>query len=97
MKLLRIPYLKTFGLLVASCVITFSVSAQDIHFSQFFEAPLLRNPSLAGAGVEVLVSLTLFSSQKAGTVKSVLYPPMVTLFVSVSEHPRLLEPIKLTE
>ena len=25
-----------------------SVRAQDIHFSQFFEAPLLRNPSLAG-------------------------------------------------
>jgi type IX secretion system PorP/SprF family membrane protein len=25
-----------------------SVTAQDIHFSQFFEAPLLRNPSLAG-------------------------------------------------
>ena len=25
-----------------------SVSAQDIHFSQFFEAPLWRNPSLAG-------------------------------------------------
>jgi len=25
-----------------------SASAQDIHFSQFFEAPLLRNPSLAG-------------------------------------------------
>jgi len=24
------------------------VQAQDIHFSQFFEAPLLRNPSLAG-------------------------------------------------
>ena len=24
------------------------VSAQDIHFSQFFETPLLRNPSLAG-------------------------------------------------
>jgi len=24
------------------------VEAQDIHFSQFFEAPLLRNPSLAG-------------------------------------------------
>jgi hypothetical protein len=22
--------------------------SQDIHFSQFFEAPLLRNPSLAG-------------------------------------------------
>jgi type IX secretion system PorP/SprF family membrane protein len=25
-----------------------STKAQDIHFSQFFEAPLLRNPSLAG-------------------------------------------------
>jgi len=25
-----------------------NASAQDIHFSQFFEAPLLRNPSLAG-------------------------------------------------
>jgi len=25
-----------------------NVAAQDIHFSQFFEAPLLRNPSLAG-------------------------------------------------
>jgi type IX secretion system PorP/SprF family membrane protein len=25
-----------------------SARAQDIHFSQFFEAPLLRNPSLAG-------------------------------------------------
>src|SRR5579871_2190773 len=26
----------------------FSATAQDIHFSQFFETPLLRNPSLAG-------------------------------------------------
>jgi type IX secretion system PorP/SprF family membrane protein len=26
----------------------FSVQAQDIHFSQFFETPILRNPSLAG-------------------------------------------------
>jgi type IX secretion system PorP/SprF family membrane protein len=25
-----------------------STTAQDLHFSQFFEAPLLRNPSLAG-------------------------------------------------
>jgi type IX secretion system PorP/SprF family membrane protein len=28
--------------------IAISAVAQDIHFSQFFEAPLLRNPSLAG-------------------------------------------------
>src|ERR1051325_4033280 len=26
----------------------FACKAQDLHFSQFFEAPLLRNPSLAG-------------------------------------------------
>jgi len=26
----------------------FAANAQDLHFSQFFEAPLLRNPSLAG-------------------------------------------------
>ncbi|MEP6746816.1 MAG: PorP/SprF family type IX secretion system membrane protein [Bacteroidota bacterium] len=32
-------------LLVCLCS---QVSAQDMHFSQFFEAPLLRNPSLAG-------------------------------------------------
>jgi len=33
---------------VVSVLAAISVSAQDIHFSQFFEAPLLRNPSLAG-------------------------------------------------
>ena len=32
-------------LLVAASITT---NAQDIHFSQFFETPLLRNPSLAG-------------------------------------------------
>lgn len=32
------------------CITIFShaIKAQDLHFSQFFEAPLLRNPSLAG-------------------------------------------------
>ena len=29
-------------------VTTISLHAQDVHFSQFFEAPLWRNPSLAG-------------------------------------------------
>src|SRR5215210_7762258 len=33
------------GLLI---LIASATKAQDIHFSQFFEAPLLRNPSLAG-------------------------------------------------
>jgi type IX secretion system PorP/SprF family membrane protein len=31
-----------------SSMLSFSSFSQDIHFSQFFEAPLLRNPSLAG-------------------------------------------------
>ena len=37
--------------IVLCCIITTAAlpsSAQDIHFSQFFEAPLLRNPALAG-------------------------------------------------
>lgn len=34
--------------LLASLFVSLSTTAQDIHFSQFFEAPLLRNPSLAG-------------------------------------------------
>ncbi|MEP7236952.1 MAG: PorP/SprF family type IX secretion system membrane protein [Ferruginibacter sp.] len=33
-------------LLILTC--SLNVKAQDIHFSQFFETPLLRNPSLAG-------------------------------------------------
>ena len=35
-----------FTLLVLVCPVP--VKAQDIHFSQFFQTPLLRNPSLAG-------------------------------------------------
>jgi type IX secretion system PorP/SprF family membrane protein len=32
----------------ASCILPVGSNAQDIHFSQFFETPLLRNPALAG-------------------------------------------------
>src|SRR5829696_6582582 len=35
-------------LLLTAFMLSFAIRAQDIHFSQFFEAPLLRNPSLAG-------------------------------------------------
>ncbi|HYC28933.1 MAG TPA: PorP/SprF family type IX secretion system membrane protein, partial [Chitinophagaceae bacterium] len=35
-------------LLLATIICSLELKAQDIHFSQFFEAPLLRNPSLAG-------------------------------------------------
>lgn len=38
------------GLLLFSflCLFFFKIDAQDIHFSQFYETPLLRNPALAG-------------------------------------------------
>lgn len=41
---------KTLHKILCGILITigFQGSAQDIHFSQFFEAPLLRNPALAG-------------------------------------------------
>ncbi|HEX7846199.1 MAG TPA: PorP/SprF family type IX secretion system membrane protein [Chitinophagaceae bacterium] len=35
-------------LIILFLVASHTMLAQDIHFSQFFEAPLLRNPSLAG-------------------------------------------------
>lgn len=34
--------------IMCGLLVSLSTMAQDIHFSQFFEAPLLRNPSLAG-------------------------------------------------
>jgi type IX secretion system PorP/SprF family membrane protein len=33
---------------VAACIFTLQCFAQEIHFSQIFETPLLRNPALAG-------------------------------------------------
>lgn len=35
-------------LLAISCLLTLASFSQDIHFSQFFETPLYRNPALAG-------------------------------------------------
>lgn len=46
----KYPGMKNFirvSVLVLACIVTKSYG-QDPHFSQFFEAPLLRNPSLAG-------------------------------------------------
>lgn len=44
------PFLLSKVVVAATLLITAGLPsfAQDIHFSQFFEAPLLRNPSLAG-------------------------------------------------
>jgi type IX secretion system PorP/SprF family membrane protein len=47
MKKLKSTYTQLL-LLLCSLQATNVIYAQDIHFSQFFEAPLLRNPSLAG-------------------------------------------------
>ncbi|MEJ7912042.1 MAG: PorP/SprF family type IX secretion system membrane protein [Chitinophagaceae bacterium] len=44
MNRFSIPYF----LLLLCLAMTTASKGQDIHFSQFFEAPLLRNPSLAG-------------------------------------------------
>ena len=41
----RTPYYLLLHMLLLTAT---GVAAQDLHFSQFFEAPLLRNPSLAG-------------------------------------------------
>jgi type IX secretion system PorP/SprF family membrane protein len=45
---LNTTYCLAIFLCTISAIPTESLKAQDIHFSQFFEAPLLRNPSLAG-------------------------------------------------
>jgi type IX secretion system PorP/SprF family membrane protein len=42
----RLPFHLSF--FTFAVLLSFSSRAQDIHFSQFFEAPLLRNPALAG-------------------------------------------------
>jgi type IX secretion system PorP/SprF family membrane protein len=48
MKLNSVIKNKKFILFFAILGIALSSFSQDLHFSQFFEAPLLRNPSLAG-------------------------------------------------
>ncbi|WP_336515870.1 PorP/SprF family type IX secretion system membrane protein [Pollutibacter soli] len=47
MKKFRLPFRQFFAI-VAGVFMMGETGAQDLHFSQFFEAPLLRNPSLAG-------------------------------------------------
>jgi type IX secretion system PorP/SprF family membrane protein len=50
---MSLPYKKTYRLLVrnlsiALLLVVSNTNAQDLHFSQFYEAPMLRNPALAG-------------------------------------------------
>ncbi len=53
------PYFISF-LLISFC---FSAKAQDIHFSQIFETPLLRNPALAGLFSGDIRAQTVYRSQ----------------------------------
>ncbi len=39
---------KGFFYIFITLTVSYSGFCQDIHFSQFFETPLLRNPALAG-------------------------------------------------
>ncbi len=39
---------KRITILLAVLIVAFSVQSQDLHLSQFYETPLLRNPALAG-------------------------------------------------
>lgn len=48
---------------IISLLLMRNTYAQDIHFSQFFEAPLLRNPSLAGLFTGDLRFQTVYRSQ----------------------------------
>lgn len=48
MKTRRIRHIGIALLTTLNCLCCLDTKAQDLHFSQFFEAPLLRNPALAG-------------------------------------------------
>lgn len=47
-KYKKLPWFRKFACLLTAGIAAYFSNAQDIHFSQFFEAPLLRNPALAG-------------------------------------------------
>lgn len=59
--------MKTAKLLTAAMLISSALFAQDVHFSQSTEAPLLLNPSQAGMGHDVLVTLNYKSQWKSVT------------------------------
>ena len=55
-------------LLLISLQLALNLSAQDIHFSQFYNAPLLQNPSLAGAMEKTEASILYRSQWKSVTI-----------------------------
>jgi len=57
------PFLLKYLLLLAVIICGAQLKAQDIHFSQMFETPLLRNPALAGLFSGDVRLQTVFRSQ----------------------------------
>jgi type IX secretion system PorP/SprF family membrane protein len=55
--------IKLWRTLLAATLLPATASAQDLHFSQFFEAPLLRNPALAGIFTGDIRVQALYRSQ----------------------------------
>ena len=49
-KIFRITFIKLLQYSISGAILLFAknIYAQDLHFSQFYEAPLIRNPALAG-------------------------------------------------
>jgi type IX secretion system PorP/SprF family membrane protein len=45
---MKTDILKSIMVVALVCIFQNKIKAQDLHFSQFFETPLLRNPALAG-------------------------------------------------
>src|SRR5690349_4576645 len=46
--------------------ITTCVQAQDAHFSQYFNNPLVLNPALSGNGIEYIRVTAIYRNQWAG-------------------------------
>ncbi|MES2774162.1 MAG: PorP/SprF family type IX secretion system membrane protein [Bacteroidota bacterium] len=73
MKLKHVTLLMLFGFQVSTIT---TVRAQDIHLSQFFETPLLRNPALAGVFTGDIRLHGVYRNQWA----SVAYPYQTSVF-----------------
>lgn len=66
-KKIKLHPMKIKGHILLCCILvllaSLKVKSQDIHFSQFFEAPLLRNPALAGLFAGDLRVQSVYRSQ----------------------------------
>src|SRR5689334_13609734 len=74
--------MKRFLLLLTLAVsLSASLKAQDPHFSQYFNNPLVLNPALAGNGIEYIRVTSIYRSQWAG-----MGTPFTTQGFAVDKH-----------